>query len=265
MTCEFSNESRLAPALKINNFKSELKEMLYSEPIKVDKYTDTLIQIFHEKSDSSLDLFGTFNSISYLSSINYSLIIQIYYFKNMNIQIESMNLREMINLFIADGFYKYQANYFESKVNLADLKIICDYIIFKIKNANLVNLMHETPLFSRKFLQNSSEENQKQENHSSYTENDTTKIYLWRDILTSMPLQIVTLWYKPQKKKITAKIYRNTDSSSVEIDLKGKKIKKEIPFIQHMLDKKLYKIAAKRVIAVYHSLFSQYIDKNKNY
>lgn len=59
-------------------------------------------------------------------------------------QIELMNLRELINIFISDGFYKHPTNYMHSKLSFADLKDVCDFIFFKIKTSNFANFVHDS-------------------------------------------------------------------------------------------------------------------------
>lgn len=258
---EFRIEDGRAPTLKINNFKTDLKEILFNEAVKIDNETDTLIEVYLEKADSQLELFGMFNSISYLSSINYSLNIRIYYFgKNPYTQSEKLNLREIINLFIADGFYKFQANYFESKVNLADLKIICDYIIFKIKNANLVNLMHEDPLFSRKSVNNTADLAKKTDLISLLMENKvTTTILLHTAAFTISPLRRILIYYNTKKGVINIKVYHISISSSIELNFKIKSIMKHFPFIQQMLDAKIYREVGKRVFTIYKDFLTLYV------
>lgn len=51
-----------------------------------------------------------------------------------------LNIREILNLYIADGFFKYQTNYMNAKLSLADLKLICEYVSFKIKTQNYLGL-----------------------------------------------------------------------------------------------------------------------------
>lgn len=264
--CEFRSDNRGNTCIRINNFAGELKEIVFGETVKIDKYTDTLIEMYHEKSGANIDLFGVFDNISYLSSINYSMLIKIYYFRNLHYQFERMNLREIINLFIADGFYKYQANYFESKVNLADLKIICDYIVFKIKNSNLVNLMHETPLFSRKFIHDIGDESKKSDHPSLMMEDENAKVFLTKEILTVNPPRAVTLWYKNKKGLVEVKIYSLVNSSVIELILKIRKLRKQIPMIEPMLANKMYRDVGRRILAhgrTFLTMYAGYRDRMK--
>lgn len=51
-----------------------------------------------------------------------------------------LNIREILNLYIADGFFKYQTNYMNAKLSVTDLKSICEYVGFKIRTQNYLGL-----------------------------------------------------------------------------------------------------------------------------
>lgn len=50
-------------------------------------------------------------------------------------------MRELLNLFIAEGFYRFQTNYMSSKLSYSDLKHIAAFLVLKIKNSNQLELM----------------------------------------------------------------------------------------------------------------------------
>ena len=85
-------------------------------------------------------IFFPFDNISYANTSNYNIEIKYYSYNKFTEVKEFVNLRELLNLFIADGFYKYQTNYMNSKLNLSDILNICYYIIHKIKTQNFLNL-----------------------------------------------------------------------------------------------------------------------------
>ena len=47
----------------------------------------------------------------------------------------------MLNLFIAEGFYKYQSNYMHSKMQYSDIKNLCAFIVFKMKTSGFLNVV----------------------------------------------------------------------------------------------------------------------------
>lgn len=61
-----------------------------------------------------------------------------------------LNIREVLNLYIADGFFKYQTNFMNAKLTLSDLKQICEYIGFKIKTQNYLGLASQQEILQTK-------------------------------------------------------------------------------------------------------------------
>lgn len=52
-------------------------------------------------------IFFPFDNISYANTSNYNIEIKYYSYNKFTEVKEFVNLRELLNLFIADGFYKY--------------------------------------------------------------------------------------------------------------------------------------------------------------
>ncbi|CAK92972.1 unnamed protein product (macronuclear) [Paramecium tetraurelia] len=142
-------------------FKANLKEFIHKMQLKIDKIGLYTIQFFLDYM--SLDIgkdnpFVAFESINYANSSMFNLSIRV-----LGYQSESpifycqkqINLREILNLFIADGYFKYQTNYMNAKLSLSDLKQICEYIGFKIKSQNFLglainkNILTTIPYFRR--------------------------------------------------------------------------------------------------------------------
>lgn len=65
-----------------------------------------------------------------------------------NITHKKINLRELINLCISDGFFKYQTNYINCKLYFGDLNAICNFVVFKVQNNSSHFLASES---NRKF------------------------------------------------------------------------------------------------------------------
>ena len=51
-----------------------------------------------------------------------------------------MPLRQIVNLYITDGFYKASSNYMKSKLNSAELINLSRYFVYKIKTSSFQNL-----------------------------------------------------------------------------------------------------------------------------
>ena len=111
-----------------------------------------------------LNILNCFDPITYSQCSNYSIIMRKFSFEMHSSSNITVNLREVLNLFIADGFYKYQTNYMNSKMNYADIRNICFYIIYKIKTQNFLNIKQDdlvSPVTSNPNSVNTSSEEQK--------------------------------------------------------------------------------------------------------
>jgi len=85
-----------------------------------------------------------FDPIPYAFTSNYNIIIRYLSLNKVVLAMEKINLRQLVNLFIADGFYKYQTNYMNSKLQLSDLSDLCNFVIYKIKSANFGSFLNIT-------------------------------------------------------------------------------------------------------------------------
>ncbi|CAD8188223.1 unnamed protein product [Paramecium pentaurelia] len=85
-------------------------------------------------------IFFPFDAINYANTSNFNIELKYFSYNKFTEVKEQINLRELLNLYIADGFYKYQTNYMNSKLNHSDIISICYYMIHKIKTQNFLNL-----------------------------------------------------------------------------------------------------------------------------
>ncbi|EAR97422.2 transmembrane protein, putative (macronuclear) [Tetrahymena thermophila SB210] len=84
-----------------------------------------------------------FNNMDYLaqestSKFNFHLIN--YSIRTQTTKVFDINLREILNLYIAEGFSKLHTGYTSSKVTYNDLRELCSFIIFKIRTQNFLDL-----------------------------------------------------------------------------------------------------------------------------
>ncbi|CAD8064882.1 unnamed protein product [Paramecium primaurelia] len=155
-------------------FKANLKEFIHKMQLKIDKIGLYTIQFFLDYM--SLDIgrdnpFVAFESINYANSSMFNLSIRVLGFQSESPIFycqKQINLREILNLFIADGYFKYQTNYMNAKLSLSDLKQICEYIGFKVKSQNFLGLANQ-----QKYINNNpiflEETKQEQENTDGMT------------------------------------------------------------------------------------------------
>lgn len=58
-----------------------------------------------------------------------------------------IGLREILNLYIAEGYYKFQTDYYNSKMIFTDLIALCEFVKFKIKYGSLTVFFREQSKF----------------------------------------------------------------------------------------------------------------------
>lgn len=103
----------------------------------------------------------------------------------LNISQKQINLREIINLYIADGFYKFQNNYMNSQLNLSELHNLCNFIIYKIKTSNFANLLHDSS--ANKKVKHTKTQNIQFNQQVIDAHELNTNIQTYRQILTKDP------------------------------------------------------------------------------
>lgn len=214
-------------------------------------------------SKNNKDFISSFQNITYLSSINYILYIKIFFFNIIICQHERLNLREIINLYIADGLYKYQANYIDSKMNLADVQNICDYIMHKIKNSNLLTLLNESPLFNKRFLiKQKPDYRLKMKANAGVDQDDNVEdrngVHLYTRLLFNEPYISVSARYDKYREAFIIYMHRHSDSEIVVKEFKLSQVAKKIPFVEAQLKMGNYTQVGRMVLDKYENFLKIY-------
>lgn len=117
----------------------QIAEFICSIQFKVERLGTGYVECFLEGSHQS-GIQAPQVPIPYSSSFNYNIYFRYYSLNNYAFKDVRLNLRELLNLFIADGFFKSQTNYMNSKLSMADILTMCHYLTHKIKTQNFLNL-----------------------------------------------------------------------------------------------------------------------------
>ena len=238
--------------IKNDTFITIMKEYIFKSTTQMDKSTDTIVEIFIDSSPNGATIrhlstnekfdkenrnpfISAFDHITYLKSSYYIVVIKIYYMNFLICQEEKINLREIVNLYIADGFSKYQANYIDAKFNASELENFGDYIIFKIKNSGLVTLIHDK---TNNNIDNITLITNDQAKTKGYNKNES--ILLYRSLLSNYPSYLVTLYYESKKGIVYGYVYSQHDSSISNTNFSLIELKNQFPLIEVQLKHKLY-------------------------
>ncbi|KAL4487861.1 hypothetical protein ABPG72_022721 [Tetrahymena utriculariae] len=79
--------------------------------------------------------------ISYPMTSYFNMYIQNFNLEEGFIQTDIVNLREILNIYIAEGYYKFQTNYINSKLSYSDIKSLCQFVVHKMKTSNFLNVI----------------------------------------------------------------------------------------------------------------------------
>ncbi|EAR85538.2 kinase domain protein (macronuclear) [Tetrahymena thermophila SB210] len=156
--CEFrTDDKHFKVVLFFGSNKLSIQEQLFHDYIKVDQQNESVIEVGVDLQESILFLnkdaklptrvqllqyfFNSFKSIPYTMTSNFSFTVQNVIINKRSIKKFNVNVRELLNLFIAEGFYRFQTNYMSSKVSYSELKNLAYFLIHKIKNSNFLELM----------------------------------------------------------------------------------------------------------------------------
>lgn len=283
----------------IKKFKVQLKQMLFTNYVKIDKYNDAYIDIFillnkekdkkkreNEtfdaelgkdrfksketvekvsenprkaselgKTNEKIPLFLPFEPIGYAATSNHNIVIRYLSLNKLSIQFEKINLREIINLFIADGFYKFQTNYMNSKFYLSDLQNLCNFIIYKIKSSNFANLIHDSTSKKKHHAsKNTHYFNRMVENE------DSSETPVVKQIFNRKPLQIITFKFLLESRVLNANIYKKSSCQSITREYKFEALNEIIPFFSQMLQNEMYKEICERLLTIIRNILT--IDVN---
>lgn len=154
-TCHLHvNHETLEMYLYLGGSSLLISELIFNDSYKISETnefsTDIYIDLIKTYRNSSLfklshsDLvdyyFNTMEYLPYESTSKFHFHLINYSIRCATIKTFDINLREILNLSIAEGFSKLHTGYTNSKVTYNDLKEVCSFIIFKIKTQNFLDL-----------------------------------------------------------------------------------------------------------------------------
>lgn len=77
----------------------------------------------------------------YTETSIFSFFIEVINLYNEDLIHYQINAREVINFYIAEGLYKFMANYMSSRMSYNDIKVVSRYILNKIQQSNFLDMM----------------------------------------------------------------------------------------------------------------------------
>ena len=227
--------------LSLNRFRIELKQILFSNYVRIDKNNDAYVEIFFLSGKEHSSFLTYFEPISYAATSNQNILIRYISLNKLSIQLERINLREIINLFIADGFSKFQTNYMNSKFYLSDLKNLCNFIIFKIKSSNFANLIHDSAIKKKHAAKNVHYFNKLQLDSAAAPA-------IIRIFARSPNFLLVKFLFQLQNSVLGLKIYQPGSCLVIGREYRFEKLAENVPFFWNLVARREWGVIAERVV-----------------
>ncbi|EDK31774.2 hypothetical protein TTHERM_00051949 (macronuclear) [Tetrahymena thermophila SB210] len=95
------------------------------------------------KNFTGIDYFYPIEYIQYAATSAFNFTISHMNLNQATFQDIYLNCREITNVFIAEGYFKYQANYIYSNINYADFCNLAQFILYKICNSNFLEMLYD--------------------------------------------------------------------------------------------------------------------------
>ena len=227
--------------LVLNRFRIELKQILFSNYVRIDKNNDAFVEIFFVSGKEHSSFLTSFEPITYAATSNQNILIRYISLNKLSIQLERINLREIINLFIADGFSKFQTNYMNSKFYLSDLKNLCNFIIFKIRSSNFANLIHDSAIKKKHAAKNVHYFNKLQ--LDSVISPSIIRIFA-----RTPNLLLVKFLFQVQDEMLGLKIYQPGSCLVIEREYRFEKLAENVPFFWKLVGRREWGVLVERVV-----------------
>ncbi|KAL4444498.1 hypothetical protein ABPG74_016791 [Tetrahymena malaccensis] len=234
------------------NFKDFLQK---SEAQKNKNSIQNNINIVSRKKDFIM----TKNSdvINYRDTTQLNFVISL---RNINMQVDQileLNFREILNIYIGEGYFYDQTSYQNAQLNYSDIRMMSYFIFQKFQSGNFIDLIDdENSNSSELFLQ--------ARNSLATDMRKTIKNNMALESIFIHPIIKIKQWIDMKKKLCLSALYYTRDKSfkfiiskigtrdSITIYKEIKNIEKEIGYINTILSEKtIQKDILKRLIKLY--------------
>ena len=154
-------------------------------------------------------------------------------------------------------------------MNLSDLQNICVYIIHKIRSSNLLTLLNESPLFSKRFSLQQKSDYRNKIKATTLAESDDNLgerkgVFLFRKIINTDPYISASVYYERFRESFMVYLYRFHDCALVAREYKMKEVKKKIPLATNLIDAGLHDVLGKLMIESNENFLKLYASYTYN-
>lgn len=79
----------------------------------------------------------------YTITSSFKFTLRNFNIQKAELQVMSVNVKEILNFFIAEGFFKFPTNYLNSRLSYHELRNLCSYLSWKMKSSNFLEMMEK--------------------------------------------------------------------------------------------------------------------------
>lgn len=117
----------------LRNYRGILREYLFRDHLQLESKDDCLVEIFIEENKQvKKDILDEFDSLRYIETSFYNVFVRINLINRMICHNDKFILRELVNLYINDGFLLDPNFNPNLRIKLRDLDGLSSYLIDKI-------------------------------------------------------------------------------------------------------------------------------------
>ena len=249
--------------LSIDSFKGVLREYFYKDIIRSSKTDEIMMEVFLENHKKIVNLFESSEPIPDVYISNYNIFIRMTSIHNMYTYSTKFTLSQGIRLYESDESIQRERLFdAKDKLSIANVRRICDYLVYKTRSWNMGAATEESPKANRNSLNHQellpgTDPGLKLNcNLSLQLRVDDQQLFvnlllLYRNMLSLQPLQIASIVYNRVKECFIVFIYDVDNSWTLKKKLRMSEINSFVPYAKQMLRLELHEELGERIFKAF--------------
>ncbi|EAR84945.2 hypothetical protein TTHERM_00585020 (macronuclear) [Tetrahymena thermophila SB210] len=243
-------------------------EYLNSQAIRIDSTNDSYFAEYYFSSrisnpNTNSSISNNFPYISYTNSEDYDIFLRFFQLGQDKFIQKRLNTRNLLNLQVADGFFKDQANFSQTKILLCDLYQITYFISHKISNMDFPEIQSHLPFNRDMSTKSSSSQLINKRNmmrrlvclvvdeDKLYQSKFTQESSSYTEIISCNPQIIVTYSFSTGEKQLRICIYIPNSGQQYFSQIYFTELEQKIPLFQVYYNSNSYKKLFRQITILY--------------
>ena len=255
---EILNETSKNVILKIDQFKGVLKEYMYRDIVRTGKSEESMVEVFLENYRKKLDILERVELIPDVYIPNYNIFIRMTSLNKLHTYNMKFTLEQGIKLYETDeNVQQVQLLNSNQKISMASIGLICSFMVHKAESWNVsttteastdtkrsLNKQMVLPWTNLTLKLNCNLDMQFRVDHQHLC---VDRFLIYRDVLSSQPLQMISIVYYEKKEYFMLYLYDVSSSWITRKKVKMVEVKAYVPYVKQMLNLKLYQELGARI------------------